>query len=143
MFDDRAHAPEHSLEVQVPFLQRVLGTRFALVPIIVGQASPSEVADVLDVLWDGDETRIVVSTDLSHYHGYYEARTLDRDTAAAIVARTPRLDPCDACGAFPVQGILESARRHDLPVSLLDLRNSGDTAGPRDRVVGYGAFAVG
>lgn len=140
--DDRAHAPEHSLEVHLPFLQRVLGSGFTLLPIVVGHASPGEVADVLDLVWDGEGTRIVVSTDLSHYHGYEEASELDRETAAAIVARASRLDPHQACGAYPVQGLLECARRHDLTVDLLDLRNSGDTAGPRDRVVGYGAFTV-
>lgn len=140
--DDRAHAPEHSLEVHVPFLQRVIG-EFSLLPIVVGQATAGEVADVLEVVWGGGETRIVISTDLSHYHAYDEALGLDRQTAADFVARAARIDPQQACGAYPVQGILESARRHDLAVELLDLRNSGDTAGPRDRVVGYGAFTVG
>jgi AmmeMemoRadiSam system protein B len=150
--DDRAHALEHSLEVHLPFLQRVLGDARAadggdggwgIVPILVGRPALGEVADVLDRLWGGGETRIVISSDLSHYHDYATASSLDRETAAAIVARSPVIDPEQACGAFPVRGMLEAARRHDMSVELIDLRNSGDTAGPRDRVVGYGAFAIG
>jgi len=143
VIDDRAHAPEHSLEVHIPFLQRVLEPAFTLLPIVVGHATADQIADVLDAVWGDDQTRIVVSTDLSHYLPYAEAKEIDRHTAATIVARSAHLDPQQACGAHPVLGMLESARRHRLQVSLLDLRNSGDTAGPRDRVVGYGAFSVG
>ena len=140
--DDRAHAPEHSLEVHLPFLQRVLRTDWALLPVIVGHPTPDQVADVLEHVWGGDETLIVVSTDLSHYLSYEEAAAVDRHTAAAIVARTTTVGPTEACGAYPVTGLLAAARRHDLDVELVDLRCSGDTAGPRDQVVGYGAFVL-
>ena len=140
---DDAHAPEHSLEVQLPFLQRTLG-EFTLVPLVVGRATAPEVAAVLDRLWGGPETLVVVSTDLSHYHDWDTATALDRATAARVLARDhARIDDRDACGAYPLRGLLRAATTRDLDVRLLDLRNSGDTAGPRDRVVGYGAFAVG
>lgn len=142
--NDRAHAAEHSLEVQLPFLQRVLGEGWRLVPIVVGGAGPAAVAHVLDVLWGGDDTLVVISSDLSHYHDYATAARLDRATAAAVVGRqVEALAPDRACGSHPLSGLLEEARRRDLPVELLDLRSSGDTAGDHDRVVGYGAFAVG
>jgi len=137
---DAAHAPEHSLEVQLPFLQTVLGD-FKLVPFAVGDASPAEVAEVADLLWGGSETLIVVSSDLSHYHRYADARRIDRETVDAILALAPDLDHEQACGATPVNGLLLSARRHGLRPALLDLRNSGDTAGDRSRVVGYAAVA--
>jgi AmmeMemoRadiSam system protein B len=140
--DDRAHAPEHSLEVHLPFLQRALGDQWSLLPIIVGHATATEVADALALVWGGPETLVVVSTDLSHYHPYGEAVALDAATASAIAAGDTDIDPQQACGAYPVRGLLEAARRHGLGVELLDLRNSGDTAGPRDRVVGYGSFAL-
>ena len=141
--DDRAHAAEHSLEVQLPFLQEALGV-FTLLPIAVGGASPEEVATVLEAVWGGAETLIVVSSDLSHYLDYDAAAARDRRTAATIVAADPMaIADDDACGAQPVRGLLLAARRHGLRVQLLDLRSSGDTAGDRDRVVGYGAFAVG
>jgi AmmeMemoRadiSam system protein B len=137
---DPAHALEHSLEVQLPFLQSVLG-EFSLVPFAVGQATSDEVAAVLDALWGGPETLIVVSSDLSHYHRYDEARALDRRTADAILALEPSLDHEQACGATPVNGLLLCAKRRGLVPTLLDLRNSGDTAGDKSRVVGYGSFA--
>jgi AmmeMemoRadiSam system protein B len=143
--DDEAHAGEHSLEVQLPFLQATLGdTGWTLLPLAVGDASPEQVAHVLDAVWGGPETLVVVSSDLSHYHDYATARRLDTETAAAIVACDARaIGDDDACGARPVRGLLLAARRRGLAVRLLDLRSSGDTAGDRDRVVGYGAFAVG
>ena len=136
---DRAHAFEHSLEVHLPFLQAVLGD-FRLVPVVVGGASPDEMAELLDEVWGGDETLVVVSSDLSHFLPYAAARERDRETAESILALSPRLDPEDACGAAPVNGLLEVARRRGLEVELVDLRNSGDTAGGRDQVVGYGSF---
>jgi len=136
----RAHALEHSLEVQLPFLQSVLGT-FSLVPVVVGDATPEEMARLFEVLWGGDETLVVVSSDLSHYHPYDVARAVDRKTADAILRLEAELEPEEACGAAPVNGLLEVARRRGLSAELVDLRNSGDTAGGRDRVVGYGAFA--
>jgi len=140
--DDRAHAREHSLEVQLPFLQRTLD-RFTLLPLAVGDARPEDVAAVLDLVWGGPETLVLVSSDLSHYHDYATARAQDDRTAAAIVARTPdAVSDDDACGARPIRGLLLAAQRHGLGVRLLDLRSSGDTAGDRDRVVGYGAFAL-
>ncbi len=139
----RAHAEEHSLEVHLPFLQEVLG-EFTLVPIVVGEANPAEVAEVLERLWGGDETLIVISSDLSHYHDYETARARDAATARSIEAlRYEDIDADDACGRGPVSGLLHYARDHGLRVQTLDVRNSGDTAGPRDRVVGYGAWVVG
>jgi AmmeMemoRadiSam system protein B len=139
---DDAHELEHSLEVHLPFIQRVLGD-VTLVPLVVGAGPPSILADVLDVLWDGDETLIIVSTDLSHYHDDATAKRLDRATADAIVGgRVDAISSTDACGAAPVRGLLVAAARHGLSVELLDLRTSADTAGTPDRVVGYGAFAV-
>jgi MEMO1 family protein len=142
--DDLPHEAEHSLEVHLPFLQRTLGVDgWSLLPVVVGGATPDEVAELLDEVWGGDETLVVASTDLSHYHDYETARTRDRVTAEAITSRsTDALGPYDACGVRPVQGLVEAVRRRDLTVELVDLRNSGDTAGPRDRVVGYGAFVV-
>lgn len=136
---DAAHALEHSLEVQLPFLQTVLA-EFKLVPLAVGRASAAQVAEVLECLWGGDETLIVISSDLSHYLPYATARETDSNTARHIVALDAHIDHQQACGATPVNGLLLSARRHGLQAKLVDLRNSGDTAGDRSRVVGYGAF---
>jgi AmmeMemoRadiSam system protein B len=139
---DAAHAPEHSLEVQLPFLQRVLYA-FSIVPFVIGRASPDAIADVLNELWGGPETLIVVSSDLSHYHDHATATARDRRTADAIVeGRGDELTTEAACGAYPVRGLLRAASRHGLAPQLLDLRNSGDTAGPHDRVVGYGSFSL-
>jgi hypothetical protein len=137
---DPAHAPEHSLEVQLPFLQRVLGS-FELVPLVVGDAEPQEVDEVLEALWDGRETLVVVSSDLSHYLDYETARRMDAETTRAIEALAPdAIDLDQACGCIPVQGLLLAARRHGLRAHAVDVRSSGDTTGPRDRVVGYGAY---
>ena len=142
--DDRAHEQEHSVEVHLPFLQRVLGSNWSLVPVVAGAASVTEVADALDTVWAADGTLVVISSDLSHFHDAHTARRLDAATAADIVAgRWEHLAGEQACGAVPVRGALELARRHDETVRLLDLRNSGDTAGPDSRVVGYGSFVVG
>jgi hypothetical protein len=135
-----AHANEHCLEVHLPFLQSVLGA-FRLVPLLVGDAMPAEVADVLDALWGGDETLIVVSSDLSHYLTYHAAQAADAQTARAIVGLKPALDSHQACGAAAINGLIELAQHRRLAVEQIDLRNSGDTAGDRERVVGYGAFA--
>ncbi|QKS31642.1 MAG: hypothetical protein FAZ92_01283 [Accumulibacter sp.] len=137
---DAAHAAEHSLEVQLPFLQTVLGD-FGLLPLAVGRASPAQVAEVLECLWGGDETLFVISSDLSHYLPYDAARATDGETAGHIVALDAHIDHQQACGATPVNGLLLAARRHGLQAQLIDLRNSGDTAGDRSRVVGYGAFS--
>jgi AmmeMemoRadiSam system protein B len=137
---DAAHAHEHALEVQLPFLQAVLGT-FSLVPFAVGHASVQDVAEVLDALWGGPETLVVVSSDLSHYHSYAEAGRIDRATTDAILALSPTLDHEQACGATPINGLLRCAKERGLSPALLDLRNSGDTAGDRTRVVGYASFA--
>ena len=140
--DDEAHAPEHSLEVHVPFLQRALGD-FRLLPFVVGRAAPATVAALLDAVWGGPETLVVVSSDLSHYLDHDTATERDRHTADVIVAGAiDSLDPYDACGAYPVRGLLLEAGRKHLSTRLVALCNSGDTAGPRDRVVGYGAFAL-
>jgi hypothetical protein len=136
-----AHRREHCLEVELPFLQAVLG-EFGIVPLVTGQATPEEVAALIEALWEGPETLVVVSSDLSHYHDYETARRLDQATARTIVGGRPEeLGPASACGRLAVQGLLLAAGRRGLAVTLLDLRNSGDTAGPRHEVVGYGAFA--
>ena len=135
-----AHAPEHSLEVELPFLQ-MLFPEARVLPIVVGDADEEEVAEVLDLLWGGPETAIVISSDLSHYLPYDVARRVDRETADEILALEGPLHPRQACGAFPINGLLVAARRRGLMPRLLDLRSSGDTAGDRGRVVGYGAFA--
>ena len=137
---DEAHAQEHSLEVQLPFLQTVLDD-FAFAPFVVGGATPTEVADVMDALWGGPETLFVVSSDLSHYLPYADAQRVDRATADSVLQRRPLSRHEQACGATPINGLLEVARRRNLHPTLLDLRNSGDTAGDRERVVGYAAFA--
>lgn len=137
----RAHAQEHSLEVQVPFLQAVLHD-FVLLPLAVGSASEQEVAEVLDAVWDGPETLIVISSDLSHYLPYDLARRIDAETSRAILDMKSDITHDHACGATPINGLLLAAQRHHLRPHLLDLRNSGDTAGPREGVVGYAAFAL-
>jgi hypothetical protein len=135
-----AHAMEHSLEVQLPFLQGVLDD-FRLVPFVVGQTGGHEVAEVIDLLWGGPETLIVISSDLSHYLSYATARQKDQATAASILQMLPLTEFEQACGALPINGLIEVARRRGLTPTLLDLRNSGDTAGDRSRVVGYASFA--
>ncbi len=141
--NDAAHAREHSLEVQLPFVQRVFpGAR--VVPLLAGDQDHAGVAAILARLWGGPETIIVVSSDLSHYHDYATARRLDHETAETIEARRAgAVDPDQACGATPVNALLQIATDKGLSAATLDLRNSGDTAGPRDEVVGYGAFVFG
>ncbi len=137
---DAAHAEEHSLEVQLPFLQTVL-TDFAIVPFVVGNASAAQVAEVIELLWGGPETLIVVSSDLSHYLPYAVAQRADRASVDTLLRQEPLTHYEQACGAAPINGLIEIARRHNLAVELLDLRNSGDTAGDKSRVVGYAALA--
>jgi AmmeMemoRadiSam system protein B len=138
---DEAHAGEHSLEVHLPFLQAVLDD-FRLVPIVVGVCPPREVESVLGALWGGDETLIVVSSDLSHFHSYVDAREIDAKTTARIEACETTLHGEEACGAYAVNGLLLAAKARGLRVRTLDVRNSGDTAGDKHRVVGYGAYAL-
>ncbi|HSH40612.1 MAG TPA: AmmeMemoRadiSam system protein B [Arenicellales bacterium] len=140
-YSDQAHAMEHSLEVQLPFLQEILD-EFSILPFAVGDADPSDVASLIERLWGGAETLIVVSSDLSHYRGYQAAREIDSITMRKI----QELDDAGltgehACGYLPISGLLRVALRRGLRCEVLDMRSSGDTAGPRDRVVGYGAFA--
>ncbi len=135
-----AHAREHSLEVHLPFLQTML-EEFSVVPLAVGDATAEEIVQVLDILWGGAETLIVVSSDLSHYLGYADAQASDRATAQAILDLRTDITHQQACGGTPVNGLMLAARRRSLTPQLLDLRNSGDTAGDRRQVVGYGAFA--
>jgi AmmeMemoRadiSam system protein B len=135
-----AHRLEHSLEVQLPFLQKVID-EFTLTPLAVGRASAQQVAQVINLLWGGDETLIVVSSDMSHYLPYAEAQATDRATAQAIVALSTDINHHQACGATPVTGLNLLARQRALTARLIDLRNSGDTAGDKSRVVGYAAFA--
>jgi len=139
-FFDETHEFEHSLEVHLPFLQSVLGS-FALVPIVVGNTTYERVADVLDALWGGPETLIVISSDLSHYLSYDRARAIDGETRQAIEDLEVRgIDHDVACGATPIGGLLVTAKRRGMKVATLDMKNSGDTAGDRRYVVGYGSW---
>lgn len=135
-----AHAQEHALEVQLPFLQSVLDD-FKLVPLAVGDASPEEVAEVIEILWGGPETIIVVSSDLSHFLPYSVANEVDKSTVKNILNMQGGLTHHQACGGTPVNGLMLAAKKHHLHPVLLDLCNSGDTAGDKNRVVGYAAFA--
>lgn len=138
--DDAAHAPEHCLEVQLPFLQELF-LDFSIVPLLVGHTTAEEIAAALESVWDGPDTRIIISSDLSHYHDWQTARRLDGETAEAIVALQPEaLRGDSACGRAAIAGLLLAARRRKIQAETIDLRNSGDTGGPHDRVVGYGAF---
>ncbi|QHI70908.1 AmmeMemoRadiSam system protein B [Tichowtungia aerotolerans] len=142
LFSERAHLEEHCLEVQLPFLQELLGDRFRLAPMVVGDCSPDDVADVLEVLWGGPETLVVVSSDLSHYLPYERACLKDQTTVRAIEdLDVYRLEGDSACGLNAIAGLICLAQRRGMRSKLLDLRNSGDTAGSREQVVGYGAFA--
>ena len=137
---DLTHQQEHSLEVQLPFLQEVLD-EFTLVPLVVGDTSAEDIHEVLELLWGGDETLIVISSDLSHYHDYSTAQSMDNQTCKAIENLDTRaIHHEQACGRNPVLGLLQAAQRHKMRVTTLDLRNSGDTAGSKDQVVGYGAW---
>ncbi|VAW77050.1 COG1355, Predicted dioxygenase [hydrothermal vent metagenome] len=139
---DEAHQEEHSLEVQLPFLQTVLDSTVELVPLLVGDAHPQDVTDLIETLWGGPETLILISSDLSHYHDYHTAQNLDQATSMAIEQLNPdAIDHPQACGRNPLNGLLYAAQHHNLHATVLDVRNSGDTAGNRDRVVGYGAYA--
>jgi AmmeMemoRadiSam system protein B len=140
---DQAHTAEHSLEVQLPFLQVALDRDFLLVPIAIGTATAADVAEVIDLAWGGPETIIVVSSDLSHHHDYATARRLDEETTRWIeTLQYEKLVSERACGYAGIRGLLRIAKRRGLSVTTLDVRNSGDTAGPRDQVVGYGAYAI-
>jgi len=138
---DAAHAAEHSLEVQLPFLQVVLED-FDILPIAVGFASAEQVAQVIDAVWGGPDTLVLVSSDLSHYHTWTEARRLDAETSRSILERRSDLQDENACGARGINGLMRVARRRGLTIELLDQRNSGDTAGDHSRVVGYGSYAL-
>jgi len=139
---EQAHAFEHSVEVQLPFLQEVLDD-FSIVPIVAGDASPEQVSEVLEILWGGPETLIVISSDLSHYHDYITARQLDKATSRTIESlQYEELGAESACGKVGVSGLLKLARDKALVIKTIDLRNSGDTAGDKQRVVGYGAYVI-
>lgn len=139
---DAAHEPEHCLEVELPFLQTVLSD-FVLVPILVGQCDPGEVALILRALWYGPETLIVVSSDLSHYRPYANANTEDYATIEHILNGQGAISLDQACGALPISGFMQIAREKNLRAQLLDYRNSGDTGGDKNRVVGYASIAFG
>lgn len=139
---DEAHSQEHSLEVQLPFLQLYLHD-FTLVPLVVGHTDPAAVSEVMEKLWGGEETLVIVSTDLSHYHDYETAKELDAETTRAIEElRLQDIGPQQACGCMPLRGLLYSAQNRGMKITTLVTKNSGDTAGPRNQVVGYGAYAV-
>lgn len=137
----QAHALEHSLEVQLPFLQSILTEDFTLLPLAVGMASAEDVAEVLEAVWGGGETLIVISSDLSHYLPYATAQRVDNDTAQAILKLRQPIAHDQACGGTPIGGLIVAAQKHHLTPHLLDLRNSGDTAGSHAQVVGYASFA--
>jgi len=138
--NDAAHVREHSIEVQLPFLQLILG-KFSLLPIVVGQSEPLLIAAILEPYWRDEQTLIVISSDLSHYLEYYDAKNADRDTSASIEAcRWQDIGPHQACGCYPIRGLLHLAKEENCKVTCIDLRNSGDTAGDKSRVVGYGAY---
>ena len=141
MAADTPHAQEHSLEVQLPFLQLLLKD-FSLLPLVAGAATPDHVARVLALVWGETDTLVLISSDLSHYHRYEIAEQIDRDTSHLILERSPTLEGEQACGAVGINGMLQLARQRHLPVSQILRLNSGDTAGDRQRVVGYGAFAI-
>ncbi len=137
---EQAHANEHSLEVQLPFLQEVLGD-FSVIPLVVGEATAEQVGEVLEKLWGDTETLIVISSDLSHYHDYQTAQKMDKLTSQAIENLRPEdIHYEQACGRNPVKGLLHVARTRGMQAKTVDLRNSGDTAGPKNQVVGYGAY---
>ena len=139
---EQAHTYEHSLEVHLPFLQEMLDN-FKLVPIVAGDATPEQVSEVIKTLWGGDETLIVISSDLSHYHDYATAQIMDKATSIIIEnLHYEALASESACGRVPVSGLLKLAREKSLSVKTIDLRNSGDTAGDKRRVVGYGAYVI-
>jgi AmmeMemoRadiSam system protein B len=138
---DEAHAQEHSLEVHLPFLLAALDD-FLLIPVVVGDADPGDVAGVIEHFWDQRDTLTVVSSDLSHFLDYESANRVDRETSRAIETRAHTLGPRQACGCRAINGLMRVAQSHGLDVTTLDLRNSGDTAGDRARVVGYGAYAL-
>ncbi len=142
MSADTPHAQEHSLEVQLPFLQVLLGD-FELLPLVAGTAEPAHVAAVLDRVWGDEETLLLISSDLSHYHAYEEAQRIDRHTSALITQQQAVLTGEQACGSMCINGLLHLARTRELELHELLYLNSGDTAGDRQRVVGYGAFALG
>jgi AmmeMemoRadiSam system protein B len=141
-FSDLAHRDEHGIEVQLPLLQSVLG-QFNLVPVVVGACDAETVGALLEAALDDEHTLVIISSDLSHYHPYAVAQTLDLETAQRIESLHGPLNGDSACGAYALNGLLALARQHHLRAERLDLRNSGDTAGPKDRVVGYGAWAIG
>lgn len=139
--NDAAHEQEHCIEVHLPFLQQILPV-FSLIPIVVGEASPTDVYRVIEDTWS-DETLIIVSSDLSHFLDYDTARQHDQKTTSAITQyNTAAIGPTQACGCRPLNGLLQFAQQHAYQIKTLDLRNSGDTAGDKDRVVGYGAYAI-
>lgn len=138
--NDAAFREEHSIEVHLPFLQEVLED-FSIIPLLVGDATAEQVAEVIEQIWDGAENLVVISSDLSHYLDYESATKMDLKTSQAIEALRPEaLTYHSACGRTPVSGLLLVAKRHGLKARTVDLRNSGDTAGSHDRVVGYGAY---
>ena len=139
---DAPHAQEHSLEVQLPFLQMLFG-EFELIPIVAGTASPAQVGAVLQRVWGNGETLVLISSDLSHYHPYEVAQRIDSETSELILRRSPTLVGEQACGAVCINGLLHLAREQGYPITQIERLNSGDTAGDRDRVVGYGAFGIG
>ena len=139
---EQAHQQEHSLEVHLPFLQAVLHN-FSLIPLVVGEASAEQVSQVLELLWGGEETLLVISSDLSHYHDYATAQRLDQATSACIEKLDyQHLGADAACGKGPISGLLKVLQKKSLHIKTIDLRNSGDTAGDKHKVVGYGAYVV-
>ena len=139
---EEPHTYEHSIEVHLPFLQEMLDD-FKIVPIVAGEATPDQVSQVIDMLWGSDETLIVISSDLSHYHEYASAKRLDKATSELIEQlQYEKISSNAACGQVPLNGLLKVARERSLSIKTIDLRNSGDTAGDKNSVVGYGAYVI-
>lgn len=140
---EEAHAMEHALEVQLPFLQICIGNDFEILPLVVGECTAQEASLLLEKIWGDTSTLIIISSDLSHYENQKSARVHDAHTCSIIENKNAAaLGQDDACGFFPLRGLLDLARIKNMKIETLDLRNSGDTSGPRNQVVGYGAWAV-
>jgi len=143
---EEAHATEHSLEVHLPFLQMILSD-FTLVPLVVGESTPEQISMILSSVWDDEGTLVIISTDLSHYLNYHNARDKDFATATKIITMNTQISGREACGCRPLNGLLhhlveQRGKKEIYQIQKIDLRNSGDTAGDKNRVVGYGAFAI-
>ena len=142
-WEERSFIQEHGLETHLPFIQRAFKPGIKIVPMIVGECQESEVAEILESVWEDPRNFVIISSDLSHFHSYADAKKLDRNTVDLIQnLDSQSLDTEFACGHYPICGLLNLARNRKLKIKALDIRSSGDTAGSKESVVGYGSFAV-